>query len=137
MIREEAIRIPFEYAAGTAASRFLAALRDQGRLLGSRCPACARVAAPARPFCPACGTDSPETVEVGPEGVLSAWTARPDGTVFGLVRLDGADGALVHRVLAAPDDLAPGIRVRARLAPERVGSILDIAGFEPLPEDTP
>ena len=137
MIRESAIRIPFRYAAGVAGSRFLAALRDERRILGGRCAACALVYAPLRSFCAACGAAPLAEVEIGPGGVLQSWTERADGTVFALVRLDGADAALLHRLLAAPGEARCGMRVRARFAAERRASILDIAGFEPAAGGTP
>ena len=131
MIRESAIRIPFRYAAGAAGSRFLAALRDEQRILGARCAACARVLVPLRAFCPACGDDKLEEVEVGPGGTVQTWTTRADGTVFAVILLDGASTGLVHRFLDAAGEARCGLRVRARFAAERCGGILDIAGFEP------
>jgi len=130
VIREGAIRIPFRYAAGAAGSRFLAALCDERRILGARCESCARVYAPLRSFCAACGAAPLEEVEIGPGGVLESWTER-EGNVFALVKLDGADTALVHRLLAASRDARPGLRVRARFAAERSASVLAIEGFEP------
>lgn len=131
MIRESAIRIPFRYAAGGAGSRFLAALRDERRILGARCDACRRVFAPLRSFCSSCGASPLEEIALGPGGRVEAWTARADGTVFALVRLDGADTALLHRLVGLPGEPRRGMRVRARFAAERRASILDIAGFEP------
>ena len=132
MIRAEGVRLTFRYAAGDVAGRALLALRDEGRLLGARCPACARVLCPARSFCPGCGeATAPDLVPLGPGGALLALTEVPGRGVFALVRPDGADGALVHRLLglgAAP--WAAGARVRARLAPVRAGAITDLEGFE-------
>ena len=132
MIREGAIRIPFKYAAGRTGSRFLAALRDGTRILASRCGACARVAVPLRAFCPVCGGDELGEVEVGPGGIVIAWTETPDAGRYALVRLDGADTAFLHRLLAAPDGCRIGQRVKARFAASRRASILDIDGFEPV-----
>ena len=129
MIRAGAIQIPFRYAAGTAGSRFLAALRDRSQILGSRCAACACVLAPLRAFCPRCGGDWLEDVAIGPEGTVLAWTERANSGTFALIRLDGADTPLLHRLLAP---VTQGARVRARFAAERRGSILDLVGFEPV-----
>lgn len=130
MIREDAIRIPFRYAAGTAGSRFLAALRDERRILGARCAACSKVHAPLRAFCAACGAGPLEEVGIGPGGIVQSWTERA-GVVFALVKLDGADTALLHRLLVAPGEARIGMRVEAQFAAERRASILDIAGFAP------
>ncbi len=130
MIRKGAIRIPFKYAAGQTGSRFLVALRDGQRILASRCGVCARVAVPLRAFCPACGADDLAEFEVGPGGTIVAWTETPDAGSYALVRLDGADTAFLHRLLAAPAGYCIGQRVRVRFVASRHASILDIEGFE-------
>jgi len=119
------VNLEFRYAAGKAASRFLAALRDEGRIYGARCPQCQRVLVPARSFCPRCGVDTAVWLEVGPTGILIA--AAPP---FGLIRLDGADTNLVHRLGGAESGAwQPGIQVEAVFATGRTGSINDIAYF--------
>ena len=135
MIREGGVRIPFAYAAGAAASRFLVALRDEGQMLGSPCPACRRVLCPARSFCPRCGEETSEPRAVGPAGTVVSFTSLCGGEVMGLVRLDGADTAVLHRLLDGGVQWAIGARVRARLSRERQGRITDIEGFEPLAEE--
>jgi uncharacterized OB-fold protein len=140
VIREGGVRIPFAYAAGAAASRFLVALRDEGRILGSPCPACRHVFCPARSFCPRCGVETGEPVAVGPAGTVVSYTERPSGDgvggdVLGLVRLDGADSAMLHRLLGGAVRWRIGLRVRARLLPERHGRITDIEGFEPVVQE--
>jgi len=132
VILEGAIRIPFKYAAGRAGSRFLVALRDGMRIVASRCETCARVAVPLRTLCPACGGDDLAEVEVGPGGSVIAWTQTPDAGSYALVRLDGADTAFLHRLVAAPAGCRIGQRVRVRFASSRRASILDIDGFEPV-----
>lgn len=134
MIREERIRIPFQYAAGEVGSRFLVALRDEERILASRCEQCATTACPARSICPRCGARTGDLVEVGPRGRLAGFTRMATGEAFGLVRLDGADTSILHRLLAGTGEVAIGDSVRARFARERAASFLDIDGFEPTGE---
>ncbi len=135
----------YRYTAGVAGSRFLEALRDRGAFLGSRCEACGYTYVPARLFCERCFADlSAAEVEVGPGGVLESFTVTyvdherdPLDTpvVYGLVRLDGADAVLLHRVLEAEETaLEVGMRVEVVLEPpeRRRGSILDVAGFRPV-----
>lgn len=130
MIVEGRVQIPFRYAAGAAASGFGAALRDERRILAARCSGCDRVLCPPGPFCGRCGGAAGAAVEVGPGATLLAWTALPGRGSFALVRLDGADGALAHRLLGPPEPRA-GMRLRARFASEPGGDIRDIEGFEP------
>lgn len=131
MIREGAIRIPFSYAAGRAGSRFLRALRDEDRIVGAECAACARVWCPPRTYCPRCGGEALTERNVGPGGAVVSWTTLADGGTLLLVRLDGADSALLHHWIGEAGAVAVGDRVVARFAAERAGSIHDLAGFAP------
>jgi hypothetical protein len=133
---EGRIRIPYRWPAGRAGGRFLALLRDEGRLVGLRCSRCRRVFVPPRPRCLSCHVPCDEEVGVGPEGEVLAWTfarrASPPA-VLALVRLDGADTALLH-VLQGVEltALRSGQRVRAVFAEIRRGHITDLECFRPL-----
>jgi hypothetical protein len=131
--------VAHRYTPGVAGTAFLAALRDRGVLLGSRCEECSFTYVPARLFCERCFAELNADVEVGPGGTLRSFTIafvdvdeRPleEPITYGLVQLDGADAAIVHRVVDADDEpLEIGARVEVVLEPEREGSILDIRGF--------
>jgi uncharacterized protein len=81
-----------------------------------------------------------EFVEVGPEGTVVTWSwipepveGQPLDRAFGwaLIRLDGADTNMLHAVDAGTaTDMRTGMRVRARWAAERTGSVTDIVCFE-------
>lgn len=131
MIRTESIHIPFTYAAGGTSSIFLSALRDEARILATPCPACDTVICPARSICPACGGPTATPVDVGPAGTLVSWTELADGTTLALVRLDGADTSLVHRLTGGDGTWVAEQRLRARFGESRTGAITDIVGFEP------
>lgn len=141
MIVDAGVTLPFSYAAGNTGARFLEALRDDGTILGTRCPDCDRVLVPARSLCSNCGARIEEMVEVGPEGEIVAAIQTGKAThrpaefpgAFCLVRLDGADTDIAHWLLG-DGKAAPGTRVRPVLADDRHGSILDIAGFKPVEE---
>ncbi len=133
--------VAFRYTPGVGNGGFLAGLRDGGTLLGSRCSACAVTYMPARSFCERCLAELAADVPCGPEGSLESWTtlwidvdgrtlAEPER--FALVRLDGADTVVLHRLLDHDGwEPAIGDRVRTMLRAERGGSILDIDGFGP------
>jgi uncharacterized protein len=131
--------VSFRYTPGVANTVFLEALRDRGVLLGSRCDACEVTYLPARMFCERCFAELSAQTECGPGGVLESFTVGHEGidgeplqepVMLGLIRVDGADTVLVHRLIDmdAPDI---GTRVTARLRAERDASILDIEGFAP------
>lgn len=134
MIREEPIDLSFCYAAGKAASQFFKALRDEGKILGSPCRSCGRVLCPPRSFCPECGEPTDELKEVGPEGDLISWTSSSDGEVFGLIKLDGADTAILHRLLDGETSWSKGDRVQIRLADGEKLNINLIEGFNKIEE---
>jgi len=135
----------YRYTAGVAGQKFLAALRDEGDLLGSHCDKCNYTYVPGRMYCERCFAALPESAwrKVGPGGTLASFTVVHvdlDGNpldaprTLGLIRLDGAGGTLVHDLgeLGARAPRA-GMRVTAVLKPkaERTGSILDIRYFRP------
>ena len=65
-----------------------------------------------------------------PEPLAGQPLGRPFG--WALIRLDGADTAMLHAVDAgSAAAMRTGMRVRPRWAADRVGSIRDIACFEP------
>lgn len=132
MTFHQRIRLPYRYTAGAAQRAALEGLAA-GVVRGSRCDHCMIVLAPARPFCPRCSRPTGATVDLADSGVLEGWTARSrDGSTvtFGLIRLDGADSALLHRVDLPEAELVAGARVRARWSGARDGEITDIEVFE-------
>ena len=132
------------YTPGVAGTAFFTALRDRGVLLGSRCEACSYTYVPARLFCERCFAELSADTEVGPQGALVSFTIGFVGIegepldepeTWGLVRLDGADAVVLHRMLDVGDEpLEIGERVEAviRNPNSREGSILDIEGFRAL-----
>jgi uncharacterized OB-fold protein len=130
--------VAFRYTPGVGNTAFLEALRDRGVFLGSRCTDCGVTYLPARIFCERCLAKLTPDTECGPEGTLESWTVAHhdvDGNAldapitYALVRLDGADTVLLHRLLAPA---AMGARVRAVVRDDRAASIHDIEGFEPV-----
>jgi uncharacterized OB-fold protein len=120
--------------------RFLTELRE-GRLVGVR-TAQGRVLVPPLEYDPQTGEPvTGEYVEVGPAGTVESWawvsTPRPGHPLdrpfaWALIRLDGADTALVHAVDAgSAKELRQGLRVRPRWRTERAGHITDIESFVP------
>ena len=135
------LEIGFDYtrSLGPTLSRFMAALADR-RILGSR-SADGRVYAPPFEFDPVTFEPPDDLVPVGPEGTVTTWSwapqpleGQPLAQPFGwaLIRLDGADTAMLHVVDAgSAAAMRTGMRVRPRWAGQRAGDIRDIVCFEP------
>jgi uncharacterized protein len=135
------LEIEFDYtrSLGPVLSQFMTALADR-RILGAR-GADGRVHAPPFEYDPVSSEPPAELTEVGPEGTVVSWSWMPEPLegqplagpfAWALIRLDGADTAMLHAVDAGSAGvMRTGLRVRARWAASRVGSIRDIACFEP------
>ncbi len=124
------LEINYTLSTSAATGRFLTELANR-RIVGSKCSGCARVLVPAQQYCPRCAAAADELLQMPDTGTVTAFTAR-DGAIIALIRLDGADVDLVHRVDGvAAGDLEVGARVRATWAPEAQGSVLDLASFAP------
>lgn len=129
----------YRRSVGPVLGEFLAGLRD-GRILGARA-AGGRVIVPPAEYNPETAEPVEGLVEVASAGVVTTWSwvespraAHPLKKPFAwaLVRLDGADTALLHAVDAgSANRMRTGMRVRARWRAERTGEIADIACFEP------
>jgi uncharacterized OB-fold protein len=135
------MEIAFDYtrSLGPVLGQFMTALRDR-RILGAR-GADGRVHAPPFEYDPVTSLPPAELVAVGPAGTVLSWSWQPAPLAgqpldrpFGwaLIRLDGAGTAMLHAVDAgSAAAMRTGMRVRPRWAAQRVGSIRDIACFEP------
>ncbi|MEU5273022.1 Zn-ribbon domain-containing OB-fold protein [Streptomyces hygroscopicus] len=133
------VEFPFTRSLGPVQSAFLTGLRTR-TVLGVRTTD-GRVLVPPVEYDPVTADELTDLVEVAPTGTVTTWAwnpaprrGQPLSTPFAwvLVRLDGADTALLHALDApGPDAVRTGARVRIRWAAERVGAITDIACFEP------
>ena len=147
LAESEVLRAPhvIEYtytrSVGPVIGAFLTGLRE-GKILGATGSG-GRVIVPPTEYDPDTAEDVGEMVEVGPSGVVTTWSwaSRPlkdqpleRPFAWALVRLDGADTAMLHVVDApGPEAMASGMRVRARWRPEgmRIGRMQDIECFVP------
>lgn len=140
--------LPYAYSAGRPLSRFLVAMRDEAKILASRCQTCSRSMVPPRSFCPHCHKPLTEFVEVGPGGILDTFSVinfsfidpftgieRPIPYGYGIIKLDGCDNVLPHFLdVAEPEKLKIGQRVEAVFEPKenRAGALTDIKYFRVL-----
>ncbi len=116
------IRLEYTYTAGAAQSRYLRGLADR-KIIGQRCPQCAKVYTPPRGSCPTCGVPTRDDVEVADRGTVTTFcivnipfpgqAIRPP-FVAASVLLDGSDIPIFHllqEIEAA--DARMGMRVEA------------------------
>ena len=139
------VEFPFTRSLGPVQSAFLTGLRER-TVLGVTASD-GRVLVPPAEYDPVTAEEIRDLVEVAQTGTVTTWAwngtprrGQPLDRPFAwvLVRLDGADSALLH-ALDAPghDAVRTGMRVRVRWAAERTGAITDIACFEPAGHSAP
>jgi uncharacterized OB-fold protein len=136
--------VPYLHDIGETTSRFLMELRDNARLMATKCPECGRVLLPPRSFCERCFVSLKEQwVEIRPEGILVAFTIvtgeysfsgmpRPP-YVLCLAKLGEASTSIPQMLLGvdlsdprkAAEGLKVGMPVRAVFKEQREGRITD------------
>jgi uncharacterized OB-fold protein len=133
------LKLSFDYtrSVGPTLGAFFTALRER-RVVGVR-SSDGRVYVPPAEFDPVTYAPLTEIVPVASVGTVASWTwqstplagqplRRP--FAWALIKLDGADTALLHAVDAGqPSDITTGARVHVHWADEPTGSITDIAYF--------
>lgn len=142
MVYKSKISVPYHWWAGETASKFLVSLRDERKILGTRCVACEKTYLPPRKNCPSCFQTSMDWVELPAEGAVVTFTVarrqfaslpRKVPVVFALIKLDGADTAMLHYLGDVdPADVKIGMRVKAKFAAERKARMQDIDYFAPV-----
>jgi len=129
----------YKRSLGPVLSSFFTGLRDK-KLLGIKRKD-GSVLFPPKEYDPDTSESLSELVPVQDGGVVKSWAWVPAPRVqqpldepfaYALIQLDGADTTFLHAVDAGREEaMKTGMRVRARWADERVGSIRDIVCFEP------
>jgi hypothetical protein len=139
LVAPNILEYPYTRTVGPVLGRFMTGLRE-GRIEGVRAED-GRVLVPPAEYDPVTSAPLDEFVEVGQAGVVTTWAwvnepraNQPLDRPFGwaLIRLDGADTALLHAVDAGDEArMSSGMRVRVTWRAERAGEIQDIACFVP------
>jgi uncharacterized OB-fold protein len=133
------LEYPFRRTTGPVIGAFYTGLRE-GRFIGIEDEQGAVLCPPVE-YDPKSGNPLTKLVPVGSEGEVVTWSwnnSVREGQPFdhpfawALIKLDGADSTILHAVDAPKEQLAAGLRVRARFAAERSGSFEDLEGFEPV-----
>ena len=133
------IQFPYQRSLGPVVGAFMTALTDR-RIIGIRSGD--RVVVPPLEWDPDTAEElDHDFVDVGPAGTVESWSwvAIPSEQhpldrpfAFALVKLDGADTALLHAVDAGSmDAMSTGMRVAPRWRATRKGHITDIEAFVP------
>jgi uncharacterized OB-fold protein len=141
--------VQYKYNAGQYLSRYLIELKENKRLIGSKCESCGRVFVPPRVMCSKCFQKNGSFVTVSDTGTIKAFTVttvpytnpntgEPKEVPFtaAYINLDGTDTNIMH-VINETDEkvLKTGVKVKAVFDGNRTGNhFTDIKYFEILKE---
>ena len=141
------IELQFDYtrSLGPTLSAYMTGLAER-RIVGTRASD-GKVYVPPLEYDPKTHEALTDFVGVADEGEVVSWSWSGDPLegqplerpfAWALVKLDGADTAMLHAVDAtSPAEMRTGLRVRAKWADERVGSVRDIEYFVPVDRAEP
>jgi len=135
----------YRYAYGKAYNRFFQEMRDNGRLMGPRCPSCKQVLLPPQEFCPVCFVETLEDwVEVPDQGQVKyivevtlpfhGQTKPLPYTFVGMV-IDGTEGHIGHFLEETEGhEVRLDMMVKAVWKPrrQRRGNFFDIKYLKPI-----
>jgi uncharacterized OB-fold protein len=137
------IPIHHRYTMGVAGERFFRAMRDEKRLLASRCPGCRTAFLPPKMYCESCFEETTDWIPVEGAGYVKSFTVLhlsldeeplAEPVVAALIGWEGIRGGLIHRIDAASSGtVRTGTKVEPVWAGERAGTLEDISHFRPVP----
>jgi uncharacterized OB-fold protein len=138
------IPMNYVYTVGRAGEKFFREL-IKGKIFGARCDGCNLTYVPPRTYCERCFERlEGYYVDVGTRGAVHTFTQcyenydetrKESPTIVAVVRIDGTQGGLVHRIGEVDfEDVHIGMPVKAvfKAKKDREGSILDIKHFKPV-----
>ena len=135
------IDIRFRHTMGPYFERFFDELRDNRKIMGIRCTGCGVVLLPPRPYCSLCYAPTGQWVELSDEGrvmtftqVRASFPGQPvePPYIYAFIMLDGADAHFPHIIGEVdPAGVRVGMRVKAKWAEDRKGTLHDIEYFRP------
>ncbi|MCU4184175.1 Zn-ribbon domain-containing OB-fold protein [Acidiferrimicrobium sp. IK] len=126
LVMNHLVRLSYREELSPNLDRFVDGLLE-GKLVGQRCPSCARMYVPSKGYCPLCvvAMDESEAVEVAQVGTVTAFTVitpvpyygqqQVDPFVYASVLLDGVDTPITGQdITGIPhEQVRSGLRVRA------------------------
>ena len=134
----------YAYTLGIAGERFFKEIKENGRIMGTKCKKCGRIYVPPKFYCEECFEKLEEWVEVGTRGKVYTYTVvYLDGhgkklekpVIYAFIKFEGKFGGLIHRLgEVKPEEVEIGMPVEAvfKPHPERTGTINDIEYFKPI-----
>ena len=136
--------LTYTYTSGIALEKYLKEIRDNERIVGTKCKECGLIYVPAILFCERCFEELDDYIEMFNRGIIVSYTINFEDldenrlekpVIIAMVQIDGAHGGIIHKMLNIENEhVKIGMPVKIVFKPksERTGSILDIEGFSPV-----
>jgi len=140
---KDKIPVNYIYTVGIAGEKFFREIKDNGKIVGTKCEKCEVTYVPPKIYCERCFSRLENYIDVGTKGTVHTFTIcyenvdgtkKEEPTIIAMVKIDGTDGGLVHWLGEIDSkDVEIGMSVEAifKAKEEREGSILDITYFKP------
>ena len=131
---EGEIPVHYLYTYGLAGEKFFREIKDRATFVATKCDKCNVTYVPPRIYCERCFAELGNYKDVGTKGTVETYTVCRS-EIIAVVRLDGTDGGLVHRLsVTDPAKVNIGMKVEAVFADsaKRTGTINDILHFRPV-----
>ncbi len=135
------IPVNYVYTMGIAGEEFFKTIKDKGYFIASVCSECGKKYIPAQIYCDNCFAECNKYEEVNSVGELYSYTEcfynykgekYNEPHIIGLIKFEGYEGGIIHRLNIKKDDLKIGMKVEAvfKSQKQRTGSIEDILYFK-------
>lgn len=134
----------YAYTHGIAGEKFFKEIKENARIMGTRCKKCGFIYVPPRLFCERCFEKLDVWEKVSKRGEVHTYTVAyidTDGSklknpiIWAMIKINNVHGGFVHK-LGEVDlrDVKIGMQVEAifKNKKEREGSMLDIKYFKPV-----
>lgn len=134
----------YAYTLGMAGERFFREMKENARIMGTRCKRCGRVYLPPKIYCEECFEKLEEWIDVGTRGTIHTYTVvhldehgkkLEKSAVYALIKFKGTFGGLIHKIgEIEPKNVKIDAQIEAIFKPatEREGTINDIKYFRPI-----
>ena len=134
----------YSYTYGVAGDKFFKELKENAKIMGTRCKSCNLIYVPPRHFCERCFERLDTWETVSKRGRVHTFTIAyidTDGSklkkpiIWAMIKIDNVHGGFVHKLGdVEPRDVEIGMPIEAvfKSKKERKGSMLDIKHFRPV-----
>ena len=134
----------YAYTLGIAGERFFNEIKENAKIMGTKCRKCGKIYVPPKIYCEECFEKIEDWVEVGNKGTVYTYTIAyldehgeklEKPVVYAFIKFKNAFGGLIHKLgEVEPENVRIGMPVEAVFKPtvERKGTINDIKYFRPL-----